>query len=144
MMRCRSNRNVVSFPTSSWPGVNDARPHDCAGSYGVRSFTPGTRSSRLAQRSRRKRSRAAFRSEEHTSELQSQSNLVCRLLLEKKKTTHTTHTMSSSSVNNMSLITYVKVLLGTVAFLACRAIRGTMPHMTSLTTVDTPRLAISR
>src|SRR2546430_17507919 len=29
--------------------------------------------------------RAASRSEEHTSELQSQSNLVCRLLLEKKK-----------------------------------------------------------
>src|SRR5688572_31777496 len=28
---------------------------------------------------------AACRSEEHTSELQSQSNLVCRLLLEKKK-----------------------------------------------------------
>src|SRR2546430_6563011 len=28
------------------------------------------------------------RSEEHTSELQSQSNLVCRLLLEKKKTDH--------------------------------------------------------
>src|SRR5205085_9895974 len=29
------------------------------------------------------------RSEEHTSELQSQSNLVCRLLLEKKKHIHT-------------------------------------------------------
>src|SRR2546430_9623295 len=29
--------------------------------------------------------RRAHRSEEHTSELQSQSNLVCRLLLEKKK-----------------------------------------------------------
>src|SRR2546430_2925721 len=28
---------------------------------------------------------AILRSEEHTSELQSQSNLVCRLLLEKKK-----------------------------------------------------------
>src|SRR5688572_31870336 len=28
---------------------------------------------------------AGHRSEEHTSELQSQSNLVCRLLLEKKK-----------------------------------------------------------
>src|SRR2546427_4377275 len=28
---------------------------------------------------------AIIRSEEHTSELQSQSNLVCRLLLEKKK-----------------------------------------------------------
>src|SRR2546430_12790511 len=31
------------------------------------------------------RSRALGRSEEHTSELQSQSNLVCRLLLEKKR-----------------------------------------------------------
>src|SRR2546427_4701002 len=30
---------------------------------------------------------AQMRSEEHTSELQSQSNLVCRLLLEKKKKT---------------------------------------------------------
>src|SRR5256885_11738786 len=29
----------------------------------------------------------AYRSEEHTSELQSPCNLVCRLLLEKKKTT---------------------------------------------------------
>src|SRR2546430_13112313 len=29
-----------------------------------------------------------WRSEEHTSELQSQSNLVCRLLLEKKKKKH--------------------------------------------------------
>src|SRR2546427_9530259 len=29
-----------------------------------------------------------IRSEEHTSELQSQSNLVCRLLLEKKKKTN--------------------------------------------------------
>src|SRR5438270_10657717 len=29
-----------------------------------------------------------IRSEEHTSELQSQSNLVCRLLLEKKKKKH--------------------------------------------------------
>src|SRR2546430_11207328 len=32
--------------------------------------------------------RIARRSEEHTSELQSQSNLVCRLLLEKKKYHH--------------------------------------------------------
>src|SRR5256886_10778141 len=31
------------------------------------------------------RSACVSRSEEHTSELQSQSNLVCRLLLEKKK-----------------------------------------------------------
>src|SRR5437588_8639154 len=32
--------------------------------------------------------RIANRSEEHTSELQSHSDLVCRLLLEKKKTRH--------------------------------------------------------
>src|SRR2546430_12007493 len=34
---------------------------------------------------------AQGRSEEHTSELQSQSNLVCRLLLDKKTDTHTQH-----------------------------------------------------
>src|SRR2546427_8688496 len=42
-------------------------------------------------RPRDRRDRGGGRSEEHTSELQSQSNLVCRLLLEKKKTkTHNT------------------------------------------------------
>src|SRR2546430_13479051 len=40
--------------------------------------SPKTRSSKSAPRN-------PSRSEEHTSELQSQSNLVCRLLLEKKK-----------------------------------------------------------
>src|SRR2546430_12429563 len=37
------------------------------------------------------------RSEEHTSELQSQSNLVCRLLLEKKKNVQRRHTMMQSN-----------------------------------------------
>src|SRR5205807_5344006 len=39
--------------------------------------------------------RAYVRSEEHTSELQSPCNLVCRLLLEKKKKNnqHTSHTL---------------------------------------------------
>src|SRR5438270_8284976 len=37
------------------------------------------------------------RSEEHTSELQSQSNLVCRLLLEKKKTKCIEHSVTSES-----------------------------------------------
>src|SRR2546427_6110178 len=40
---------------------------------------------RRCRTDRTERSRCP-RSEEHTSELQSQSNLVCRLLLEKKKT----------------------------------------------------------
>src|SRR5256886_4243290 len=38
------------------------------------------------------RDSSSYRSEEHTSELQSQSNLVCRLLLEKKKPARQTST----------------------------------------------------
>src|SRR2546430_9043320 len=46
-----------------------------------------------ALRASRNLARSGRRSEEHTSELQSQSNLVCRLLLEKKKrlTQHITY-----------------------------------------------------
>src|SRR5438270_4381377 len=40
---------------------------------------------------------AESRSEEHTSELQSQSNLVCRLLLEKKKDIY--HTDLGDAIN---------------------------------------------
>src|SRR2546427_6423712 len=43
---------------------------------------------------------AAMRSEEHTSELQSQSNLVCRLLLEKKKKKTRTGMRSQTAVSN--------------------------------------------
>src|SRR2546430_5670813 len=39
-----------------------------------------------------------MRSEEHTSELQSQSNLVCRLLLEKKKTIEDSTIVTPSSL----------------------------------------------
>src|SRR5690606_42145448 len=46
------------------------------------SSSPGTCGPRRDPRTRRPGSR---RSEEHTSELQSRENLVCRLLLEKKK-----------------------------------------------------------
>src|SRR2546427_9319190 len=49
--------------------------------------TPGERLFRL------------LRSEEHTSELQSQSNLVCRLLLEKKKQ-YTIHQPSTEQPSN--------------------------------------------
>src|SRR5256886_3590529 len=52
------------------------------------SGSPAARARSAASRKRRASTStlAAHRSEEHTSELQSQSNLVCRLLLEKKKT----------------------------------------------------------
>src|SRR5205085_3586027 len=54
-------------PSPFSPELN-RRGFGCAGSFADSIFIP-----------------AAARSEEHTSELQSQSNLVCRLLLEKKK-----------------------------------------------------------
>src|SRR4051812_49821016 len=42
----------------------------------------------VGHQQQRKRPTVLLRSEEHTSELQSHVNLVCRLLLEKKKKTH--------------------------------------------------------
>src|SRR4029434_9190967 len=53
----------------------------------------------------------AVRSEEHTSELQSHLNLVCRLLLEKKKktkqTTHTTNTTHTKRTRRTVIATDV-------------------------------------
>src|SRR6267143_4717315 len=57
-----------------------------------------------AGRTRGTRERGDWRSEEHTSELQSQFHLVCRLLLEKKKTNltkqvaNTTYTTTSTTI----------------------------------------------
>src|SRR2546430_5206578 len=45
---------------------------------------------------------ARSRSEEHTSELQSQSNLVCRLLLEKKKKKNMCQQLIRWDTNEMS------------------------------------------
>src|SRR5690606_42104585 len=46
---------------------------------------PAVRGRRRSVRPARNRVPRSWRSEEHTSELQSRENLVCRLLLEKKK-----------------------------------------------------------
>src|SRR5260370_14335971 len=55
---------------------------------------PGARPRRPPARTCRRSARALrTRSEEHTSELQSHLNLVCRLLLEKKKTTYSKTTI---------------------------------------------------
>src|SRR2546430_5963481 len=47
------------------------------------------------------------RSEEHTSELQSQSNLVCRLLLEKKKNQTTQQRENNVTTDQASLLHHV-------------------------------------
>src|SRR2546421_8343687 len=49
------------------------------------------------------------RSEEHTSELQSRSDLVCRLLLEKKKKNNTIHTHTDTPSNCHRLDTYCTI-----------------------------------
>src|SRR5438067_10170961 len=51
----------------------------------LRRQTPGGRRGRAAFLERGRCGRTRTRSEEHTSELQSRFDLVCRLLLEKKK-----------------------------------------------------------
>src|SRR2546430_4675083 len=51
------------------------------------------------------------RSEEHTSELQSQSNLVCRLLLEKKKTSMRIMVCSSRTGSTQSYAPLPSLLL---------------------------------
>src|SRR2546422_2532794 len=52
---------------------------------GLPSVGPGELTSSQTNRWPQLRCAASFRSEEHTSELQSRLHLVCRLLLEKKK-----------------------------------------------------------
>src|SRR5205085_9788951 len=75
--RPRDHRDLHSFPTRRSSDLRGRAP-------------PWRRRRRAAARRRSWRGaprQDRRRSEEHTSELQSQSNLVCRLLLEKKKKT---------------------------------------------------------
>src|SRR5205085_8075126 len=52
-----------------------------------------------------------LRSEEHTSELQSQSNLVCRLLLEKKKKKKYQQRHKKQKINNkITYTTYIQII----------------------------------
>src|ERR1039458_10684960 len=65
------------------------------------------RSTRGCVRTRRGRPGRSWRSEEHTSELQSLRHLVCRLLLEKKKkknitNTRNVETQSTSAYRNVT------------------------------------------
>src|SRR5438270_4238331 len=74
----------VTAPTKIYTlSLHDALPISTAA---IRcSWCPGATSSRNRAVTGGTITWSSTRSEEHTSELQSQSNLVCRLLLEKKK-----------------------------------------------------------
>src|SRR2546430_13692501 len=65
--------------------LHDALPISTASSSGSLLSLAKQRSSTSKMPAAGTRLLCTSRSEEHTSELQSQSNLVCRLLLEKKK-----------------------------------------------------------
>src|SRR5207248_10105443 len=69
---------TVSTPQPFWPRV-------CAWSASSRGSACQIASSTATASPSRSVARTAARSEEHTSELQSPYDLVCRLLLEKKK-----------------------------------------------------------
>src|SRR5690606_42041580 len=73
------------FRSISVAGTSASRkpPWRATGAFAARS-APATRLVLHARENRHTRGRQS-RSEEHTSELQSRENLVCRLLLEKKK-----------------------------------------------------------
>src|SRR5262249_61132505 len=85
-----AHRYLHSFPTrrsSDLPSRSRHSSHVFLASYEVKSGRVPSR--RWVSRCRSD-AREGVRSEEHTSELQSLTNLVCRLLLEKKKKLSTT------------------------------------------------------
>src|SRR5690606_41777123 len=90
-------RDLHSFPTRRSSDLSSNRPCSPLSSRACRCSVRRPGLSDLGSRRRPSRvgkasSTALERSEEHTSELQSRENLVCRLLLEKKKNeTHGTH-----------------------------------------------------
>src|SRR5438105_9826850 len=62
--------------------------------------------------------RSGVRSEEHTSELQSRVDLVCRLLLEKKKNTQSKEPDNrKDTIHEMHPMTQTKTLQGRVALI---------------------------
>src|SRR5260370_26983361 len=74
-------------------------------SRGHRSRVGGrSRGRQRARRHRRGHGHRRGRSEEHTSELQSHLNLVCRLLLEKKKITKNRSSLYTTIHNVMRVI----------------------------------------
>src|SRR5256886_8285578 len=80
------------------------------------------------------------RSEEHTSELQSQSNIVCRLLLEKKKNL-TLITLSTGRYPRLSDASCVGELI-CLGLILC-VVLGLITHIAIERTVTTPRYVVA-
>src|SRR5688572_32116542 len=81
-------RSVTVTAATFWVIVSAATPPGRIGNWGLQTheaITTPRQLNRAIEQNEASRCSNEHRSEEHTSELQSQSNLVCRLLLEKKK-----------------------------------------------------------
>src|SRR5690606_40979652 len=66
-------------------GAGGAEPHDHCGARYAAAVVPGAAAAVFGSTGNPARHARIQRSEEHTSELQSRENLVCRLLLETKR-----------------------------------------------------------
>src|SRR5262249_61358139 len=87
------HRPLLSFPTRRSSDLlgESFRRRRSGGGAAAGEDGPGQRSGGGRRGAGGRRQIVALRSEEHTSELQSLTNLVCRLLLEKKKTERINH-----------------------------------------------------
>src|SRR5690242_21156947 len=79
-------RSPGRFPARTTSGASTIACCPSGAAFSRRKYTGCGRSSPSPRQITSSRRPAHDRSEEHTSELQSHVNLVCRLLLEKKKT----------------------------------------------------------
>src|SRR2546421_5378642 len=86
MIRRPPRSTLFPYTTLFRSSTNASRHSGCAASISAAASAPTKLGMRPAAPGKRATpSHSSRRSEEHTSELQSRSDLVCRLLLEKKK-----------------------------------------------------------
>src|SRR2546428_3398772 len=90
--------------------------HDALPIYARNRFSPSSSSTGVSRRSGGGGPQASVpartpppRSEEHTSELQSRSDLVCRLLLEKKNENHRVNTGLRSESTVITVLTLLSI-----------------------------------
>src|SRR2546430_11432818 len=113
-----------ALPISTSPPASRGPASACSRRRSPRATPSAASPSRAAARRSRaassttwwaSRSRRVRRSEEHTSELQSQSNLVCRLLLEKKKEMETHLPLLTDRLIVISMLMHLlSIMLGSV------------------------------
>src|SRR5256885_3848908 len=117
---CAPTTNGADPVQTPWHGPDASlprRPHDIAIAIAPDAGKSESKMSKAARQPAREsapvpKGPCQGRSEEHTSELQSPCNLVCRLLLEKKKNTHVTLLVFAYYIPSLPLhiYTFVRIL----------------------------------